>query len=171
MELLVSLLDAALVGVEGGGAAGVGVSAPLPPHSQVLLYLLASTMPYCCAALAATQTGLDFLARCLAAFTDLVATYSSPFNCGGAQAIFHAYAAPVDDDGNELTAEARGALTAGPPGAAAHDSLWDALLVATDVCRRAVGGDTACRYVQTPTLTVTITDTACRCGCLLSAAC
>jgi len=124
-QVLTPLLDAAAAGGQSSG--------PLRPETSILLYLSAHTVVYF-TALHDSEEGKALLARAGAVFDAVLASYSSVFTAGGSQAIFHAYAAPVDNEGNELSNEARGVLSAGPP-SAAYDSLYDALRLAATTCR------------------------------------
>ena len=119
--LLSTLLDAATT--------NSGPGSDLSGHAMILFYLVGHTLPYCSAVLAQDAAGQAFLARAVATFTPAVAAYRSPFSAGGSRAIFHAYAAPLDDDGNIISTAAKGCLSLGPDQAAAYDTLYDAMVI------------------------------------------
>ena len=98
--------------------------------TTILLYLIASTLPW-------AQEYLDeaIKKRCGAIFTYFLSTYVSPYDVDGVQAIFQVYACPLDEDGNETTPDALGALSAeGPESSACWDTLWESVYFANAVC-------------------------------------
>ena len=104
---------------------GRGVSGEFPRESAPFLYLLASTIP---CTVFQISGGEDTLGKCKILFDRFLEAYSSPYSVQGPYAVFQAYACPLDQEGNETTHEALGALHAsGPANAACWDTLWESV--------------------------------------------
>ena len=102
-----------------------------PKEAAPLLYLLASTIPW---TVFQIDGGDAILMKCKQLFERFLDGYSSPFNLKGQNAVFQAYACPLDEQGNETTHEALGALHAqGPEGAACWDTLWESVHLALNL--------------------------------------
>lgn len=125
-------------------------SGPSHPQTNICLYLLAHTMPYC-TTLQSSSSGQAILALLIPTFTQVLASYKSLYG-GGVQSIYHAYAQPVDDDGNPISCTSY--LSSGPP-TASYDSLYDAILIAVSVCQASVSvGYTPYPCIAVPWLTL-----------------
>jgi hypothetical protein len=106
---------------KGKGAAGHEWS----DSAKTALFLLASTIPWCVEGTSPSAAGL--------LFAEFLKDYKSEFDVGGKHEVFRAYACPLDDNGNETTPSAMGALSCtGPAGSACWDSLWDAVSFANE---------------------------------------
>ena len=130
IQLLDTLLDAATANYQGNGSSITMLSA----DTQVLLYLLSHTLPYCNFILHSSPTGQALLLRANTLFTSVITSYSSPFSTLGPLAIFHAYAAELDEEGNQVASTPTKNLSCGPPNEAAYDSLYDALCIGIAAC-------------------------------------
>ena len=121
LDSLVSLLNALLDFVLAEG------STSLTLEGKISLYLLSSTIPWIVSALSDNANGSEFLNKVEKFMTEFEKDYVSDFDVNGISSVFQAYAVPVDDDGNETTLEAKGALCIGRDGSACWDTLWDAV--------------------------------------------
>ncbi len=99
-------------------------------EAKVALYLLSSTLPWIATELIKTSEGCAFVSKTIPILEQFLKEYKSPYDVGMKTPVFHTYVVPVDDDGNEVSADARGVMNVGPDGAACWDSLWASVSVA-----------------------------------------
>jgi len=136
---LLSILDILVNRVEIDWKAAQS-AADISVEGKVAMFLLASTIPWMAPVLSCTQ-GAQFAERVLPIFQRFENEYQSVYDLGGNCAIFHAYAATVDDDGNVMTAEDKAALCDGPAGSACWDTLWASVHFAVESLQKANASD------------------------------
>jgi len=132
---LLSLLDTLLNRVEIDWKSTKS-AADISVEGKVAMYLLSSTIPWMIPVLTGKQ-GVKFAARVLPVLLRFQDEYNSIYNLGGKCALFHAYAATVDDDGNVIGVEDKGTFCEGPEGSACWDTLWAAVHFARESLQKA----------------------------------
>lgn len=137
---VLSLLETLLARVEMDWKLAKSAS-DISVEGKVAMYLLASTIPWLVSELTAGKVGTKFAAKLLPILQRFQDEYKSVYDLGGSCALFHAYAATVDDDGNIMSVQDKAALCDGPEGSACWDTLWAAVHFALESLQKAKAKD------------------------------